>query len=153
MWSMASVVFVVNPAGWNHAFKSWNGAPVGSYMRRKNLEVEGRAKLLAPGPHRPPWNTTGIVYGTGETAGSIASTEHHSTGGDLEGHVVAKTKQALWVHEGTNGPYVIKAKVPGKNMRFFWHRVGRYVAMPRVSHPGIRMKQPFLRRALEMSIH
>lgn len=149
---MADVVFVVNPVGWNMAFKNWRGAPVGLYMKKKNEQVRGHAMTLAPGPHKPPKNTTGIVYGTGELQTKITVTQNHAPSGDLEGHVVALPKHALWVHEGTRGPYVIRPKKPGGLLKFFWNRVGKTVYMKRVTHPGVKIAQPFLRDALSKSI-
>jgi hypothetical protein len=149
---MAGVVFVVNPAGYKAAFKSWTGSPVGTYMKKKNLQVKTHAMALAPGPHTPPKNTTGIVYGKGALGASIITTQHNAPSGDLEGHVVAKAKHALWVHNGTNGPYVIKPKRPGGMLKFFWARKGTTVVLPRVTHPGIKIAQPFLADALSKSI-
>ena len=149
---MAEVVFVVNVPGWNAAFKSWNGSPMGTYMKRKNLLIKAHATALAPGPHKPPKNTSGIPFGKGALQAGIITTEHHAPSGDLEGHVVAVPKQGLFVHEGTRGPYVIKPRIPGRRLKFFWHKVGHVVYPKRVLHPGIRIKQPFLKDALDRSI-
>ena len=146
------MTFVVNVPGWNAAFKSWNGAPMGRYMRGKNEKIRALAVVLAPGPGSPPRNTTGIAYGTGATKASIRATEAHALGGDLEGHVVAGTKQALWVHQGTRGPYVIRPRHSGKTLRFFNAKTGHYVHAKRVIHPGIRIRQPFLADALQRAI-
>ena len=144
-----NVVFVVNPAGFKSAFKSWEGSPVGSWMKKKNEEVRLLAVAGAPGPGKPPRNTTGISYGKGELSSRITVTHHHSPGGDLEGHVVAHAKHALWVHNGTGGPYPITPRKPGGKLKFFWAKVGHTVVLPRVSHPGIRIAQPFLKDALD----
>lgn len=149
---MADVAFVVNPVAWDKAFKSWTGGPVGRYMRVKTNAVRAAAVTLAPGPGSPPRNTTGISYGTGATKRSIRTTERHAAGGDLEGHVVATTKQALYVHEGTRGPYTIKPRMPGGRLRFFGMKTGAVVITRRVIHPGVRIKQPFLRDALSRVI-
>lgn len=147
------VTFVVNPAGYQSAFKSWNGSPVGRYMREKTALVKAAAILEAPGPGHAPVNTTGIIYGTGALKASIISTEsHHMPGRDLEGHVIALAKHALWVHNGTRGPYVIKPKSPTGHLRFFDLKRGHMVITKRVIHPGVRIKQPFLLKALKRAI-
>jgi hypothetical protein len=148
---MADVVFVVNPSGYNKAFKTWTGDPVGRYMIKKTEQVRGHARTLAPGPHKPPHNTTGIVYGTGELARRITVTRHHAPSGDLEGHVVSLPKHSLWVQRGTRGPYVIRPKKPGGLLKFHWHKVGRTVYLRKVTHPGIQIAQPFLADALDAS--
>ena len=148
---MAQVVFVVNPSGYNKAFKSWAGSPVGTYMVKKTEQVRGHARTAAPGPHKPPKNTTGIAYGTGELARRIVVTRHHAPSGDLEGHVVSLPEHSLLVQQGTKGPYVIKPRKPGGLLKFFWHKVGKTVYMRRVTHPGVKIAQPFLQQALDRS--
>lgn len=57
---------------------------------------------------------------------------------------------ALWHHEGTQ-PHVIRAR-RAPMLVFFWPRVGRVVAFPRVNHPGTQPNR-FLSNALAVLRH
>lgn len=135
-----SVVFVLDPLGYNKAFKTWGGT-LGTWMGTRLEASAVTARVRAPGPGAPPRNTTGIAYGKGATKASITTRRHHATGGDLEGHLIAGTKQALWVHEGTR-PHIILPRKPGGWLRF--RSKGKVVYARMVKHPGVRIKQPFL---------
>lgn len=145
---MAEVTFVINPTGWTAAFKSWNGTPLGAWMRRQLIETQNVARLRAPRPASMPRNKTGINYSTGRLASEIVTTEHHAAGGDLEGHVVALPSYAIFVHQGTR-PHVITPKTAGSKLKWWDHKPPfgyRYAKM--VMHPGT-LPQPFLREALD----
>jgi len=83
-----NVVFVVNPAGFKSAFKSWEGSPVGSWMKKKNEEVRLLAVAGAPGPGKPPRNTTecktasksGLTPNSTGTSGKKAAPSGTSSG-------------------------------------------------------------------------
>lgn len=57
---------------------------------------------------------------------------------------------ALWHHEGTV-PHIIRAR-RAPLLVFFWPRVGRVVAFPRVNHPGTQPNR-FLTNALAVLRH
>lgn len=129
---MASqVVFVRDPAGWNHAFHSWDGV-LGKWMSKKTVQVQVRAMAEAP-------------VKTGATKGSIRFRFGYS-GTELESTVGVLTQQGLWVHEGTR-PHVIRPRNPEGHLVFFWPKVMATVVTKQVFHPGIR-SNPFLVKAL-----
>ena len=128
----SQVVFVRNPAGWNHAFHSWDGV-LGQWISKKTVEVQVRAMQKAP-------------MKTGATRGSIRFRLGYS-GGELESTVGVGTKQGLWIHEGT-APHVIRPRNPTKHLVFFWPKAGQTVFLKQVFHPGIRAN-PFLFNALQ----
>lgn len=144
------VAFVVDPVGWEHAFRSWTG-PVGFWLRAKTNETRIAAALEAPKPGAPARNRTGISYATGRLASS--HTVELASGGigrDLEGRVRAHTKYAVFLHEGTR-PHIIHAKHPPKHLYFFWRKKGHFVAPLFVKHPGT-VPNPWLARALVRTI-
>ena len=59
---------------------------------------------------------------------------------------VENVPYAYWHHQGTE-PHVIEAR-RAPLLVFYWKKVGRVVAFPRVQHPGTK-PNPFLVRALE----
>jgi len=127
-----AVLFVENPAGWNHAFHSWNGT-LGQYLSKKTVQVQLRAMQKAP-------------VKTGATKASIRFRLGYS-GGELESAVGVGTRQGLWVHEGTP-PHVIRPHNPRGTLKFFWPKVGATVFPRQVFHPGIAAN-PFLADALQ----
>lgn len=141
----ADVVFVVNPPGWNHAFKS-NTGMLGTFIRQKTNDVEAAIRSAAPGPGTAPRNRTGINYGTGVLKAGIVS-RMTVLDGDPEGRVIALPEHAKYLIHGTRGPYVIRPKNPGGRLRFFWHRMGTFVSFRQVTHPGI-MANDFMMRGL-----
>lgn len=141
------MVFVVNPVGWERAFHSWTGSPVGTWMTGKLQLARTAAQLEAPGPGKPPRNRTGINYSHGILERSIlARQDRATTGRDLEGHVTALPAYAKFVHEGTK-PHIIVPKKTGGVLRFR-NRTGTIVFAKMVKHPGTR-SQPFLVDALK----
>lgn len=146
-----AVVFVVDPVAWRDAFQSWTGSPVGTYMRAKCEQVKLHSMAAAPGPGKPPRNTTGITYSKGVLEKAIVVNHERAPTGDLEGHVVSLPDHGIFVHEGTRGPYPITPKRPGGFLRWSSPRTGGYVFARRVMHPGIRIRQPFLMEGLERS--
>jgi hypothetical protein len=139
-----AVVFVIHPAEWQRAFRSHRGM-LGSWMRKKNLKVLGRARLAAPQPGRPPKNRTMINYSTGELATSHIPGASFWAGGELETQVIALAPHAALVHAGT-APHMIRPRQAPK-LVFFWHKKGRVVRRDEVYHPGTAA-QPYLLEAL-----
>ena len=138
------VVFVVHPEEWQRAFRSHIGT-LGSWMRKKNLRVLGRARLGAPQPGKPPRNRTMINYSTGELAGTHIPGASFYANGELETWVVALAPHAAMVHAGT-APHVIRPRQAPK-LVFFWPKAGKVVRRDKVHHPGT-MAQPYLLEAL-----
>ena len=141
-----AVVFVQNPLMWRYAFQLWQGEPLGGWMTKRLELAHLYAVLESPHPMGIPRNRTGINYSKGVLATSITTSKGHTAGGDMEGHVIALPKYALWVHEGTQ-PHTIRP-VRARRLKFFWARKGRTVSLRVVHHPG-SMANPFLLRALE----
>jgi hypothetical protein len=145
---MATVVFVLDRDGYEHAFKSWHGM-LGSWLWRGPTR---KLKLLsiqsAPKPGVRPRNRTGISYATGSLAAQIVASQGHFRR-ELEGRVVALPKWGLYVHEGTR-PHVIRPKKVGA-LRFFWHKRGHVVTLQKVNHPGTR-RNPFMAENLRSAI-
>lgn len=139
------VVFVIDPVGYQRAFRSWEG-DVGVYLKKKTVETRALAMLGAPRPGLVATNRTGINYATGELAAGHVASYGHTTAGDLESAVVAVPEHALMVHGGTK-PHVIKPKTAPR-LVFFWHKKGRIVGLPKVNHPG-SAANPWLAKALE----
>ena len=73
---------------------------------------------------------------------------------ELVGYAAAEAPYAVFVHEGTSGPYDIPSggateqKSKGYPLRFYFPKAGAVVRPWTVSHPGIRTPQPFLRDAM-----
>lgn len=116
----SDVIYVENPIGFRAAFQSWTG-PVGTHLRTATEAVRVAAAVSAPKK-------------TGELAAGHETTyDHHR--GDLESHVVAIPKHAIFVIKGTN-PHIIVPKKLGGRLVFFWPKVGHVVALRKVTHPG-----------------
>lgn len=144
------IVFVVNPVGWERAFHSWTGSPVGTWMNGKLQLTRALAQIEAPGPGKAPRNRTGVNYSTGILERSIlARQDRATTGRDLEGHVTALPKYAKFLHEGTL-PHIILPKRTGGVLKFR-NRVGTIVFAKMVKHPGTKAN-PFLVAALKRAI-
>lgn len=151
---MASeVVFVVNPAAWDYAFKSWLG-PVGRTMEARTELVQAAAVAEAPGPGKPPRNRTRMNYATGKLEADIRSSQGHWTGPggrELEGRVTSHAKHSQWVHEGTP-PHVITPNIPGGWLRFPWKKLGDKIVFAKVVHHPGTAANDFLVRALRKVI-
>lgn len=130
---MAGAVFVPDPAAWQFEFRSWGGV-VGRYMIGVVNRGTALAKASAPGPAKPPRNRTGINYSTGRLETQILPGRGRWMT-ELEGRVIALPKYSLFVHEGTK-PHAIYPKKPGGHLAFYWHKVGRFVVLRHVNHPG-----------------
>lgn len=143
------VVFVIDRVGFERAFKSWAGAPVGTWMIKKTEETRIATNLEAPGPGKPPRNRTNWNYGTGVLQTSAIATHRDAPNGDLEGHVTVLPKYALIVHNGSR-PHVIKPRKPGGILRFK-NRAGVVVHRRHVLHPGTAANE-FLVRALKKAV-
>jgi hypothetical protein len=64
----------------------------------------------------------------------------------LESRVIAMPEYAKYLYHGTK-PHHILPKHPGGKLYFFWFKKGKFVALPRVFHPGT-MANPWLDRAI-----
>lgn len=142
------VVFVVDPDGWQMAFRTHTGT-LGTWMGTKNLQVLSRARFTAPQPGVPPRNRTGISYATGALASSHVGGTGFYAGGELETRVIALSKRAALVNLGTK-PHEIRP-VRTEHLVFFWPKAGRVVRRTSVQHPGT-MAVPYLPEALESVI-
>lgn len=142
---MAETIFVESPAGMYQLAKSWDG-PVGRHITLKTNDVGFFARAYAPKPGGIGHGRTKINYATGRTAAGIRTSRSRSAQGELEGHVVAIPKHAIWVHEGTR-PHVIKPKV-APALVFFWAKAGGTVRLQKVHHPGTPA-DPFLAKGLK----
>lgn len=125
-------IFVVNPSGFQRAFRSWEG-PVGRDMTKRVIKGTALAIASAPAPGKPARNRTGINYATGRLVSTIRPGYEHY-GPELEGRVIAGGP-AILVHGGTR-PHVIRPRKAGGRLVFFWAKVGRTVALKHVNHPG-----------------
>lgn len=54
----------------------------------------------------------------------------------VRGDIGSNLDHALVAHEGAR-PHPIFPRRPGGTLRFYWARVGRWVNLPSVSHPGM----------------
>lgn len=143
-------IFVVDPVGYAHAFKSWDGI-VGQDMTRRVLKGTAAAIATAPGPGKPPRNRTGINYSTGRLIATIHP-EFGMYNTEVEGRVVAGTPEAVFVHGGTR-PHIIRPRKAGGKLVFNWaKRGGALVALDVVHHPGSRAV-PFLAEHLRLMAH
>ena len=138
-------IYVEHVAAMRNLTKSWTG-PVGQHIKRKTTDTAFHARIYAPKPGGVGHGRTKINFATGELAGGIITNQTRSQTGELEGHVIAVPKHALFVHNGTK-PHVIKAK-RAPYLVFFWHRVGRVVSFKSVNHPGTPA-DPFLAKGLD----
>lgn len=146
----ADVVFVVNPVGWHHEFRAWDGV-VGRHMAKVVIKEERLAIQSAPGPGKPPRNRTGINYSTtGMLESMITPAFTHWGNRELEGQVRAFAPHARMVHEGTRAHRI--PRTGRRPMTFFWHRKGRVVTLTQVNHPGTAAR-PFLAENLLRAIH
>lgn len=132
--------FVADPKGWQREFRSWNGV-VGRHLIKVGRAHQLMSIKSAPGPGKRPRNRTGINYATGNLESQIINARSR-WGTELEIRTVALPKYAIFVHNGTAGPYVIKPKKPGGLLRFKTAS-GVPVAVKHVVHPGIA-RVPFL---------
>lgn len=109
------------------------GGPVMDHIVLTAEAIKSVAETLAP-----------VGEETGQEhlrdTGSVVATRGSAT-------VVFSSPHALYVEENTR-PHIIRAK-NGKNLVFFWGKVGRVVAYPAVNHPGTT-GQHFLKRAAEL---
>jgi hypothetical protein len=143
---MAETVFVVDVAGWERAFKSPSGM-LGQWVDEVSGDIEAACKFEAPGPGKPPRNRTGINYGKGVLMNRIS---HRVVGGgpdEIEGHIYVIPEHAKYVIHGTR-PHVIRPKSPTGHLRFFWFRVGKFMVLPKVNHPGTAAND-FMSRGLK----
>ena len=141
-------VFVIEPVGYRHAFRSWSG-PVGRHMLKVTTKELVLAKRSAPSPGSAPRNRTGINYSTGVLEASIIFKLGY-WGADLEGSVGALAPHSAMVHGGTSR-HVILPRRPGGHLKFFWAKKGRVVVLPHVNHPGAA-PIPFLAENLREAI-
>jgi hypothetical protein len=141
------VVFVPDPAGWAHAFKSETGL-LGRYMSDLTTDVAVAVKSQAPGPGKPPMNRTGIYYGKGTTESTIGAKVVADGVSEIEGRVWAMPHYVKFVIHGT-APHLILPKKPGGRLKFFWARKGKFMSLPHVNHPGT-MANDFLTRGLRI---
>lgn len=126
-------VFVVNPIGFNRAFRSWEG-PVGQDMTKRVIKGTALAIASAPAPGKAPRNRTGINYATGRLIASIRP-GYERWGFELEGRVTANARHSNMVHGGTR-PHIIRPRKAGGRLVFFWAKAGRTVVLKQVNHPG-----------------
>lgn len=54
----------------------------------------------------------------------------------VTGEVGSNVRHALVAHEGAR-PHPIFPRSPGGRLRFYWTRLGRWVSLPAVNHPGM----------------
>lgn len=146
---MADAIYVESPSGMYKLTKSWAG-PVGRYIIRQTKQAAFYSRAYSPKPGGPGHGRTRINYATGELAAGITTGRGRSTGGELEGHVIALPDHALFVHEGTK-PHIIKAK-NAPRLVFFWPKMGRVVAFKSVNHPGTPA-DPFLVKGLKRTFN
>jgi len=126
-------VFVVDVAGWHHAFESQTGI-VGQHITKIATGTMIAGRVLAPKL-------------TGKMAMSILA---WPTGG-TEWQVQANTDYSLFVHEGTKA-HIIRPKRPGYPLKFNWPKAGLFPArFMVVKHPGTKA-QPFLLDALKKAM-
>lgn len=140
---MATGIYVESPR-FQKMTKSKTGK-VGRYIRRKTWRTGHLSRVLAPKPGGLGTGRTRVNYATGELVSQIVTKLTYSRG-EIEGRVIALPEHALFVHEGTRGPYTIRPKL-APSLVFFWHRKGRVVSLPQVRHPGIPAN-PFMVKAL-----
>lgn len=126
MAATITTTFIPNPAGIASLLQSPVGT-LGMWLQRKTNEVELVARAECP-----------------KDSGALTSShESRVIGPPLIGQVSAggdNAPYAVYVHEGTKGPYDIVAK-NSPVLVFPSRRTGAIVFTPRVSHPGIRSQQ------------
>lgn len=145
---MAESVFVADAAGFERAFRSWNGT-LGQWLNKKTILATTYARDAAPGPTGRPNNRTGINYGTGQLRREIVSARSRWKT-ELEGQVIAVPKHALMVHEGTRPHTILPKSSPV--LSFKWAKAGgKRVYFKRVNHPGTR-RNPYLVVGLRRAI-
>jgi len=121
---VAEFVFVPNVVNWERQFHGPTGM-VADHIRKIALATTAEAKLAAP---KKTWQLTFSIV--------------PSPTGATEWKVEAQARYSIFVHEGTKA-HDIKPKGPGYPLRFFWPKVGKWVAFMSVRHPGTAA-QPFL---------
>lgn len=153
MATQRTVVFVINPQGYHHAFKALDGM-LGLHIRKLTETARATAVVEAPHPGGPPHGLSGLNYSTGELASKIRTSYGHwhgPTGSEIEGTVKSAAPHTQFVVNGTR-PHVIKPKSPTGLLVFKWARAGgKTVAFHHVKHPGQRADD-FLNRALRKAI-
>lgn len=146
---MAEAVFVIDPGGWQRAFKTPNTGVVGGHIARCVTKQIVLSKASAPSPGSRPRNRTKINYSKGALKASIVGRSGRWAGNEVEGTVTALMPYSLFVHEGTR-PHVIVPK-RATVLKFFWVKRGRTVYVQKVIHPGTR-PIPFLAENLRAAI-
>lgn len=100
-------------------------------VRTTCREVERAARRMAPF-NRSPYRQPGPHLRT-----TIRSRVGVGTPGiGVTGVVGSEVRHALVAHEGAR-PHMIYPRRPGGRLHFYWARVGRFVNLPSVSHPGM----------------
>lgn len=148
-----TVIFVVSPAGYHHAFKSLDGM-LGRHIAKLTEKTRAAALVEAPHPGGVPHGRSGFNYSTGVLVSKIKTSYGHwhgPGGSEVEGTVRSGARHTQFVVGGTL-PHVIHPRSPGGKLVFRWARAGgKVVGMSFVHHPGTRADD-FLNRALEMSV-
>lgn len=125
------VVVVLDPNK-VHTLLTGESGPVVRDLLKRGERVKIRARSYAPRV-------------TGNLADHIVKRLVHLNGGPAVIVGPQGVSYAKWVHEGTQ-PHVIYAR-RAPRLVFFWPKVGRVVAFPKVNHPGTKPNR-FLLRAL-----
>lgn len=101
----------------------WAGRRVETVLK----EIEQLSRLEARGPY---------------STGHLASTIHRVMwvqGSTVRGEVRAGAWYAHLVHDGAKA-HIIRPRVQGRKLRFYWRKVGHTVTLDYVSHPGFQGK-------------
>ena len=129
---MADVRLELDP----EAFERWkqDAEPVERFTRDEAQAVADRARQLAP-------------RDSGRLAQAIDVERARDTAGRFAPgwRVTCDVPYAIYVHEGTRPHPIVGRPL----LAFFWDRIGAFVVLPRVNHPGTSA-QPFLRDALDV---
>lgn len=89
-----------------------------------------------------PFNNTGWRRPGPHLRTTITGSTRITSPTSVVGHVGSELGHALVAHEGAR-PHPILPRGAGGRLRFFWSRQGRWVSLPRVSHPGME-GEPYL---------
>jgi hypothetical protein len=105
------------------------------FVRKVLLEMRTEARALATGP-----------YATGALERSIRISGPRVVGDNIEGSVGTRKKYAMAVEEGARPHRIVPRRA--RALAFFWRKVGLFVVLSQVRHPGQKGKH-YLLTALE----
>lgn len=100
------------------------------YVRDTCRQIQRVARTQAGFDASPYRKRRGIHLRT-----SIQQTTRITGPTSITGRVGSELDHALVHHEGAR-PHTIVPRAGGGRLRFFWEKRGRWVSLPRVSHPG-----------------